>query len=657
MTAFKDKYYDYNGNLVTPNTVYICPLSNSTTTYGKINPYRSRGNTTTFSQIAADPFYLVLSNGVHRFTNRSGGGTSASISIVGTDVYNTIIDYTKFDTNIGTSKQNNYINDCTVNSYLNANYSTQPNIGSNNYYFKNCIINNLLSVTIVNTRSSINVAYNKCLLYSLINNYTNLSWNSYRNLSFVRINSGDITNYSGSNFLNTGYNYSTLEECEVIIGSNVSNNLYRVYDNCSFKIGSETEYTPLTGATPDELRANFISRCTAQGLTVTCPNWLFTSGQIMDGITWKDSDIHKFEVERNIVGQMGWRSERGIKIPVTTTNKANSISPANPNTNITIDEDNITLNPGLSLDMRNKGYATSNVIWLGGKVDISSILIPRVISQNIGVNMDSLPNVDYDNPVTPDDILESGKYYWLTSSDGSVATVTFNDVTYSSDQGSLNWLILGNGSSSYVPVSGSAVVYEVSDNLSYQSIGMRVIHSVPDKQLKTGQLDLGRWYMVEHDNDQSNTTDYITVAGKDYYVGSSFWVEFSNMQNGWQIVGDVHLLPLWKETEDNWMDVLPDDTRCILTRGSKGQLEVAKDSEGKYLSSGHPDFYNQVTNPDNKVGYLTGTYIQLRLPMNTKNIEYNSHPNSIDTYVNYIRGVIINAVKSTDKGRNWGQFI
>lgn len=648
MTAFKDKYVNYNGVDITTTGYYMSPLVNSGS--GTRNsPMRSRGN-----QTGRTNTHFILANGINRWTNRTSYEDNNTFT--GTSPYDTILDYTRHQTDLSTGTQYNYIFNCNVVKFLQNNYATVTNRGSNSYFFKSCIIQNMFTGTLSGVEYDSVIRHERCLIYN-INNRSNLIYNISPNNSFVGIVTKLLENRS-INALTTGYNYSTFEKCQVDISASLSTNTFKAYDSCLFKIGAETEYTLLTGNTPDELKANFISRCTAQGLTVTCPNWLFTSGQILDGVTWKDSDIYNFEVAKGVVGQMGWRSERGIKIPITTDNKANSISPANPNTNLVIDKDSITLNPALSLNERNKGYATSNIIWLGAKVNINNIVVSRIINQAIGANMDSLANTMIDQePIDTDAILESGKYYWLTSSDGAVATITFNGVTYSSAQGSLNWLILGNGSSSYVPVSGSPVVYEVLDNLSYQSIGMRVIHSVTDKQLKTGQLDLGRWYMVEHDNDQSNTTDYIRVAGKNYYVGSSFWVEFSNMQNGWQIVGNVHLLPLWRETEDNWMNVLPDDTRCILARGNKGQLEVARDSEGKYLSSGHPDFYNQVTDPDNQVGYLTGTYIQLRLAMNTKNIEYNSHPNPIDTYVNYIRGVIINAVKSTDKSRNWGQFI
>lgn len=328
---------------------------------------------------------------------------------------------------------------------------------------------------------------------------------------------------------------------------------YYAFDNCNFRIGTETEYTPLTGTTAEELRGNFVTRCTAAGLIVpnvtdygiTLPagRWIFTKNQVFEGITWKGSEINVFEVLRFI--SFGYSASRGDKIPVTASkNIPASFTPNNPHSaGLSIANDSLSISSDIDITKRNNIYIDSKIIWPGGKKKLTKIDIPNDLPYQYGVLIDCIPNLlcDTGQEVTQ---IEAGEMYIVRSLDENAASVTYKGSTYSSALSSRNNIFKGVAdATSFVIASGRAVVYKINDILNYQSIQMRIVNKIPSELKKTGNLTPNYWYLVEHDSDQNNTTDYITYNGVNYKAGDSFVCQTGSLT--FTTTGSTHLRRCW----------------------------------------------------------------------------------------------------------------
>jgi len=52
-------------------------------------------------------------------------------------------------------------------------------------------------------------------------------------------------------------------------------------------------------------------------------------------------------------------------------------------------------------------------------------------------------------------------------------------------------------------------------------------------------------------------------------------------------------------------------------------FEMARGTDGKYISSGHPEYYNNISGASGVLSpndiYISGAYMQIRLPITTLN--------------------------------------
>lgn len=442
------------------------------------------------------------------------------------------------------------------------------------------------------------------------------------------------------------------ENCDVYLSTAdiLSNRTqyYFAFDRCRFRIIGEADYTELQGNTPDEMRADFVARCMAQGynppdntefgITNKFYRWVFTRNSCFESIIPKGSDIYLFEVLRGIsLGAVSARSER---IGVTTEpNVPATFSPAFPNTG-SLDFQSAGLYLPDTDDITDLHFysAMSNIISFGQKKQLTRLMLVDSRPAIYGVKADSTQDLFSNSPISPGGTISPGVFYILRSSDKQPATISYNGATYSTSLNTRDNLVLGvAAASTYTAVSGNPVLYQVYDELQYKTLQVRVVNKIPADIIKTGALLTGYWYTAEHDSDPGNTTDYITYNGVKYYAGSSFLVVTG--ATGFTVTGSIHLRRCWKdifnfdtETVDKkfwenqqkpeWVDVIDNDPRCLLRNNNELAHEMARDALSKYIASGHPDFYKSITGQAGilmKPMPIKGAYMQARVVISTLN--------------------------------------
>jgi len=641
---FKNRYFSASGAdlLRTMNYVYFfSPLSDYDSGDGsRLAPYRSnwyyapRGTTGLQATSA-----LIFSGGVHKGSFNLGSTVSTYRHFTGNGMGVTILSLS-IDQQAPISGGNNstaYYRDVTIND---LNHYISGYNGINHYiYFYNCEF--LTTPAITTTALSTVYSYvTRSKIKELLSGGTITYQN---NNSFIGINT-TIGSIAG--------NLHTFERCNLIVNQasldSYKNNYY-AFDNCNFRIGTETEYTPLIGTTAEVLRETFVNRCIAAGLTVpaditdygiTLPlgRWIFTTNQIFEGITWYGSEINLFEIPRFI--SFGYSTIRGTKIPIVVGN--NTPASIFPNSQSSVGliygTDSLSIASNIDITQRHKLFAESKIIWLGGKKKLTKLDIPNNLPALYGVLIDSLPNlVDKE----ANNIVEAGEMYMVRSLNENAASIIYNGNTYSSELSTRNNIFKGvAGVNSYTFASGSPAVYKINDILNYQSIQLRIVNKIPPDIITSGTLWRDNWYLVEHDSDQNNTTDYITYNGVNYKAGDSFLVEdvFTFTKSG-----NIHLRRCWdknfnfdwydegseeysfwvNEQKPEWCDVLPEDTRCLMKNNHPLSAEMMRGEDGKYITTGHPEYYNRilgtsgVQSPDDI--FIGGTYMQIRLLITTVN--------------------------------------
>lgn len=633
---FKDKYINRNGeNVENQYGTYFfsptCVEGNGT----RLSPYRSN----TISLDSRNSF--VFSGGIHKLGIVQLSNGSKTKYINGNGINNTYLSgIINFGGNSGQNTINLFFKDLNVREFSFAVGGSSTWVMNLNLNFDYVCFNNPINNTILG--NYINYYIGRCLLKSLATSIVSGTLKSityHNNNSFI-----DITTSIGSI---TGDNH-TWEKCNLIVNQasldNCKNNFY-AFDNCNFRIGSETIYTPLTGTTAEQLRTAFVNRCTAQGLNVedvdaegiTLPlgRWIFTKNQIFEGITWKGSEIDLFEVPRFI--SLGYSSSRGDKIAISTvSNMPASFAPEYSNSpGLDFAADSLSIGSTIDITKRNNLYSDSKIIWLGGKKKLTNIDIPHNLPANFGVLLDSIPNLG-----EKVDIIEPDEMYMVRSTNVNIASVTYAGSTYTSALNTRNNIFKGVSDITKFEGSDNAVVYKINDTLNYQSIPMRVVNKIPPGNITSGNLIAGYWYFVEHDNDQTNTTDYVTYNGVNYKTTDSFLVKPGALTFTIPAGMKIHLRRCWKqdfdvntETTDKvfwqneqkpeWCDILPEDPRCQMKLNSEKSIEMARGEDGKYITSGHPEYYNKVLGTSgvfwpNDI-YIQGTFIQIRLPITTAN--------------------------------------
>ena len=259
------------------------------------------------------------------------------------------------------------------------------------------------------------------------------------------------------------------------------------------------------------------------------------------------------------------------------------------------------------------------------------------IPSKYGLSIDSSPDLISSNAVASGNI-EAGEFYMVRSTDNKYADITYNSNEYSSSLAVRNNILKGiEGINSFVVKSGNPILYKISDLALQRTIQIRIVDSIPSQEIASGALLPNYWYLVEHDSDQSNTTDYITYNGVRYGAKDSFCVAPGT--TSFSKNGNIHLRRCWHKDFDynteatdkafwgnrqkpRWIDVAPDYLMCMMKNNSGTESEMKEDINGNYIASGYNGFYDMVLGaggvpiPEYPI---KGAYLQMRIVLTTLN--------------------------------------
>lgn len=615
---WKDKYYNVIGEDVTNTAKYHSKLGQLSGTGTRENPYSDYRN-------FADGNSLILSGGYYKKTFAAAnngirivGGTGAPSDVV-----------LELDgVGIGIAL---HANDITLKKAVNI----------FNGSLINCIINGSVELAQFNTvKNTLVEEYANQLSYNLPKLGTNLSFLGLElSLSLGNMTYQNMCVFAGCNIL--------------IADSSVLNSLrnnYHAFDNCNFKIGSETSYTALTGNTETDIRQSFVERCEAQGFTVpTVPDlgenlkmgrWVFAKDSTTGGCVIENSIIDNFQSRKYIY--LGWKQYRAKDIAITTDpNVPNSLGFDSRYIGNNIEITNNTIKIKDSVDITDliplsQSSVVSNVIYLGeGKRRIDQINILNNLFVNSGL-LTGYGGLDF--PFKADSIIDGGKSYVVRSIDSSEATVTYNGKTYSSSLSERNNILIGiNGISFADSHTDNAWLAPILDLSNTPYFYICVVDEIPNDIITSGTLDYNYLYFVEP-NDLSSPSGYVTYNGIQYPPYSSFAV-YSEFGNSFTITGNCHLRRCWNvnfnfNTEvidrDFWENrqkpifsrVNVGDMRCFMKNNNQNSGEMLMMNNGRYFMSGEDGFYDNITGESGFIipAYpITGRFMQLRVTISTAN--------------------------------------
>lgn len=621
---WKGEYINYLGVNIADVASYISIAGSKTGDGGRNNPFHP--NVTMSSNTN-----FVFGNGnfeiAHNYANTS--------SLVGNSRNDTCIRVFTHHSATGQTRLNKYFASLRI---MRLNISAGGYSG--NYYFRDCILDNLVySSSLIPAFNVSNCIYIGIPLFIDSAHVSTIQQNTYFNLSLTA---------------DTGY-YLVRTGQALIVGSQITVNqslltnnytYYTAFNNCKFVIGSETTATPLSGNNADEMRADFVNRCVAQGLTVPTVNeyggvvsvgrWVFSKTSIVgDYDTLEGSEIDMFAKIRGIY--LGHTSNTVKQVPITTTlNIPASFNTQTPVNSALVQENSIGLLANSDITTRVEAYADSKIIWLGGLCKLTTLDLTHNLPVEAGVVPDSV--LGFSKTTTPSGSVEVGNHYIIRSNNDSMATIKYNNVEYTSSLITRNNVFLGvTGVTTFENVTGNAEVFQVLDFANHQSIQIRLMREIPTGNITGGNLQAGYWYFVEPNNlsDTSGTITYKNIVRPAF---DSFLADAANLT--FTVNGACHLRRCWKqdfnydtEATDKafwtdrqkpyYFDVVSSDLRCLLKNHSSASVELATGEDGMYIGSGHPEFYNSINgvNGIKMPAYdIVGSFLQIRVPITTRNL-------------------------------------
>ncbi|WP_051697492.1 hypothetical protein [Prevotella sp. 10(H)] len=580
---------------------------------------------------------FVFSGGKHHINFTPTVGNTVNHKMQGAGINKTILTgimHVNYGSIYGTTFE---AKDMTVGAVT---QDSSGNMRTVSWTFTNCEINGLFS-----KKDAGSLIYNKCLFR--IPDY-----------------SGQRCSYTGVKGMNIpSGNLNLVDKCDVVVTQALIDSYKKNYigfNDCRFKIGKEADFSPLlptdsdnnviSNPTESDFRDEFVNRCTKENITASSVldfdeelavgRWIFSKDSALDGVVLNDSMIHAFEKRRYIT--LGYYEPRILNVRISTDmTLPNSITPAGSNDKANIDTDSFTFSSDIDITNPCTAYVTSNIIYLGGKQQLNKINIVNNLPVEYGVFLDNTPSLS--GPVTSIIPYEDGtaRDYIVRSSNKLPASITYDGVTYTTNLTSKNNLFRGiPGKTMFSDIQGNAAVYEITDKTVAQTIQMRIVRKVPSSKITTGTLQENYWYYVQHNSDREDAiaTDVVIYNGKRYPVGGSFLVK-GVLNFSIPTGSNVHLRRCWREDYDNptqeitdasfwqneqkpkWFDVIPEDPRCIMKNNSSIAVEM-QERDGKYIASGHPDFYNEIKGSAGGLlpaFPIKGSYMQLRLKITTLN--------------------------------------
>lgn len=612
---FKDKYYNHLGVDVANiyNTYFFSVISPSGDG-SRESPYSITQNT----QKGGNNDAFIIGRGVLDSTFYLGGyPANPNVLFVGSGIKHTIFD------------------GCSI-------VRASNNTNGGTWLFKDLTLNKL---TITDNYKGMNVIIYRCDITKLF--FPSPILNIYNCIIRVNGYSGNNNSYLGvDGKLLINANLNLFDQCNVIINKtdiDKYKNNYLAFNNCNLKIGDEIEYKPLIGSTETELRDDFVRRCTIQSISVPdiadyneilpAGRWIFSSDSCIEGRVIKDSVIHNFEKRRHIY--FGYTDTRTEKLSIVSDNNIpGSFCPVLLDNKLNITNNTISLNSSLNLAETNKMFSDSKIIWLEGKYKLDILDIVHNLPMVYGLGLDGT-NTLSTMPVSKGSI-EIGKTYLVRSSNKESATITYNNLTYNTSLLGRNNVFRGIINNPTFSGSDNAEVYEILDEVMHQTIQLRIVNKLPSQEITSGNLQPDYWYFVDYKDsakkDGAIVYDGISYGATDSFVAKAGVLNYTPHANlklrrcwhkDFEFKDGIPDYDFWKsEQKPQWIDILPEDPRCLMEKNSNVSLEIQKDEQGNYIGSGHPDFYNSIIGNSGirlPAYPIKGAYMQIRLVISTLN--------------------------------------
>lgn len=585
--GFKDKYYDFNNNLIAESSLkFVSDKGNLGGDLTRFNPLFMGNNNKDFNHC-----HVALSPGVYFF---SGSTYSWSTTYYGSGMEQSFV--------YGNNFIDTRFKDCTINGLSGL----------------NCIVR----CHVINPQS--NCDYWSSLIQNADSSFAGTAYNS--SLINCEWSKGLENSVSKENIL--------FSKCKFFFGKGTNlqySQAPKVFHNCKFKLGTENDYTELSGSTPEEMKVDFINRCNEGGVVNhnNVASWVFCKEGVEAGVIIKGSELDCIcDIPMGYKGR-----ERYTSVKITDQhNVPVSFNPGNPSASLKVSTNSISFNEGIDISTKQEGYVSSNIIWLGGIQKLTDISIMHSLPVDSGVDLNSGNNVLI--PAVASNAIVEGKYYIVRSTNMDPATITYAGGEYNSSV-SIRRNIFKGGTVTTFSGSPNAQVFEI-DPYPANTIKMRIVSEIPTNgKITSGNLDSGYWYIVEPEN-ATEPKGYVSYNGVNYPPYASFLSKgggFSSSEN-------CKLRRCWREDYSEsdetidvgfwsgkqkpiWFDVCPTDLRCMMKNNSQSELEMKKDAKGIYIASGHRDFYPNIigSNGVKLPAYsISGAFLQLKLVVNTLNV-------------------------------------
>lgn len=481
------------------------------------------------------------------------------------------------------------------------------------------------------------ILYNASTLGSIV-----ISGFSHHN-SYIQINhTADHKDLSRPHSL---FSDSTIEITQQVLKD--FKGYYHGFDDCKFKIG-DGEAVKLVGTSEEELRSNFVQRCNDAGITITAEEmkyWVFANGASTDGKILKGSILAKFVERQHLQEGLGAFNYFVESIPIVAEGAVtpNSIG-ATRGKSMRSDGKSLLIDATFKTDRMDEAHITSNVISFRGVKEFSKLNILDNIPNGVGVSLNAQHPIEGEGVSVKKVIegtatLKPNERYLLRPNleDGATAeyaAIKIKNQDFNSSLGERKNVVLTGDSvlpQDFTITAGDPMLYLVPNAETYQAYEIRIVDEIIGEAKKSGNLEKGYWYIVEPDSSEDETGT-VQIGSKNYPCYGSF---LATDTASFKAIGACSLKKCFADDDQKvetffegkqkpkWFSVLGDDMRAIRKNSSMYENELQLGFDGRYIGSGHPQFYEMVNGHSGikAVGMpIKGKYFQVRVKVTSLNI-------------------------------------
>ena len=422
---------------------------------------------------------------------------------------------------------------------------------------------------------------------------------------------------------------------------------YHGFDDCKFKIG-DGEAVKLVGTTEEELRSNFVQRCNDAGITITAEEmkyWVFANGASTDGKILKGTILAKFVEREQLQEGLGAFNYFVESIPIVAEGAVtpNSIG-ATRGKSMRSDGKSLLIDTAFKTDRMDEAHITSNVISFRGVKEFSKLNILDNIPNGVGVSLNAQHPIEGEG-VSVKKVVEgtatlkpNERYLLRPNLEGGAmaeyAAIKIKNQDFNSSLGERKNVVLTGDSvlpQDFTITAGDPMLYLVPNAETYQAYEIRIVDEIMGEAKKSGNLEKGYWYIVEPDSSEDETGT-VQIGSKNYPCYGSF---LATDTASFKAIGACSLKKCFADDDQKvetffegkqkpkWFSVLGDDMRAIRKNSSMYENELQLGFDGRYIGSGHPQFYEMVNGHSGikAVGMpIKGKYFQVRVKVTSLNI-------------------------------------